>query len=91
METRSSFKVTFGIVPSYSSTVVGLEIDQISDSEGPAAKAGIISGDVIKSINGKKVNDIYEYMERLRELKQGIQVPVKINRNNLEIELNVTF
>ena len=91
METRSSFKVTFGIVPSYSSTVVGLEIDQISDSEGPAAKAGIISGDVIKSINGKKVNDIYEYMERLRELKRGIKVPVKINRNNLEIELNVTF
>ena len=91
METRSSFKVTFGIVPNYSSTVVGLEIDQISDSEGPAAKAGIISGDVIKSINGKKVNDIYEYMERLRELKQGIQVPVKINRNNVEIELNVTF
>jgi C-terminal processing protease CtpA/Prc len=91
VETRSSFKVTFGIVPSYSSTVVGLEIDQISDSEGPAAKAGIISGDVIKSINGKKVNDIYEYMERLRELKQGIQVPVKINRNNLEIELNVTL
>ena len=91
METRSSFKVTFGIVPSYSSTVVGLEIDQISDSEGPAAKAGIISGDVIKSINGKKVNDINEYMERLRELKRGIKVPVKINRNNLEIELNVTF
>ena len=91
MTSEPSFKVTFGIVPNYSSSVVGLEIDQISNSEGPAAKAGIISGDVIKSINGKKINDIYEYMERLREIKPGTEVPVEINRNNLKIKLNVKF
>ena len=91
METRSSFKVTFGIVPSYSSSVIGLEIDQISDSKGPAAKAGLISGDVIKSINGKKVNDIYEYMERLSELNLGIEVPVEIDRKGSKMKLNVKF
>ena len=91
MTSEPSFKVTFGIVPNYSSSVVGLEIDQISNSEGPAAKAGIISGDVIKSINGNKINDVYEYMERLRELKPGKEVPVEINRDGLKIKLNVNF
>ena len=91
MTSEPSFKVTFGIVPNYRSSVVGLEIDQISNSEGPAAKAGIISGDVIKSINGKKINDVYEYMERLRELKPGKEVPVEINRDGLKIKLSVNF
>ena len=91
MTSESSFKVTFGIVPNYSSSVVGLEIDQISNSEGPAAKAGIVSGDIIKSINGNKINDVYEYMERLRELKPGKEVPVEINRDGLKIKLSVNF
>jgi hypothetical protein len=91
METRSSFKVTFGIVPSYSSSVIGLEIDQISDSKGPAARAGLINGDVIKSINGKKINDIYEYMERLSELNPGLEVPVEIDRKGSKMKLNIKF
>ena len=91
MTSEPSFKVTFGIVPNYSSSVVGLEIDQISNSEGPAAKAGIVSGDIIKSINGNKINDVYEYMERLRELKPGKEVPVEINRDGLKIKLSVNF
>ena len=91
MTSEPSFKVTFGIVPNYNSSVIGLEIDQISNFEGPAAKAGIISGDIIKSINGKKINDVYEYMERLRELKPGIEVPVEINRDGLKVKLSVNF
>ena len=63
----------------------------ISKSDGPAAKAGMKRGDVIKAINEKPINDIYEYMDRLSTLKKGMTVPVLIERDDKEIVLEVTF
>ena len=85
------FRVTFGIVPSYGSTKKGLEVDGISKADGPAAKAGIVKGDVIKSIDGKSINDIYEFMDRLEKLEPGMTIKVLIDRNGSELELPVTF
>ena len=85
------FKVTFGIMPSYTSGENGLEIDAISKKDGPAAKAGIKRGDVIKSINGKPIKDIYEYMERLSEIHIGQTVPVVIDRSGKSLEVEVSF
>jgi hypothetical protein len=91
MKRNTKFKVTFGIVPVYGSTKKGLEIDGISKPDGPAAKAGIIKGDVIKSMGGKPINDIYEYMERLEEIEPGMTITVLINRDGSELRLPVTF
>ncbi len=91
MQRNTKFKVTFGIVPSYGSTKKGLEVDGISKADGPAAKAGILKGDVIKSIDGKPINDIYEFMDRLGELEPGMTITVLIDRNGAELELPVTF
>ncbi|MGY8764600.1 MAG: M20/M25/M40 family metallo-hydrolase [Fidelibacterota bacterium] len=91
MNRNTKFKVTFGIVPVYGSTKKGLEIDGISKPDGPAAKAGIIKGDVIKSMGGKPINDIYEYMERLEEIEPGMTITVLINRDGSELRLPVTF
>ena len=85
------FNVTLGIMPSYGSTEVGLEVDAISKKDGPAAVAGMQKGDVIKAINGKPIKDIYEYMDRLGELKKGMVVPFVIKRNGNEIVLDVSF
>ena len=91
MGSPKKFTVTFGIMPSYSSTEKGLEVDGISKSDGPAAKAGMRRGDVIKAINEKPISDIYEYMDRLSTLKEGMTVPVLIERDDKEIVLEVTF
>ncbi len=91
MGSPKKFTVTLGIMPSYSSTEKGLEVDGISKSDGPAAKAGIRRGDVIKAINEKSISDIYEYMDRLSTLKKGDTVPVLIERDNKKIVLEVTF
>tara|TARA_B100000029_G_scaffold82096_2_gene72981 strand:- start:428 stop:2230 length:1803 start_codon:yes stop_codon:yes gene_type:complete len=91
MRRNTRFKVTFGIVPSYGSTKEGLEVDGISKPDGPAAKAGIQKGDVITSMNGKSVKDIYEFMDRLGELEPGMIIPVLIDRDGTEMELSVSF
>ena len=88
---RTSLNVTLGVMPSYVGTEIGLKIDGLSDPNGPAAKAGIKKGDIIKAINGKSIKDIYEYMERLGELREGMTVPVMIYRGDKEIKLSVTF
>ena len=82
-----SFNVTFGVIPSYGSQKVGMEIDGISRKGGPADKAGMKKGDVIIEINRKKVRNIYDYMARLAELKHGDEVMVKIIRDKIDIEL----
>ena len=41
MGSPRKFNVTFGIMPSYGSTKIGLEIDAISKEDGPAAVAGM--------------------------------------------------
>ena len=91
MNRDTRFKVTFGIVPAYGSLKDGLEVDGISNPDGPAARAGIKKGDVIKAINGKVIKDIYEYMDRLGELEKGMTVPVLVDRDGAEINLNLSF
>ena len=82
-----SFNVTFGVIPSYGSQKVGMEIDGISRKGGPADKAGMKKGDVIIAINRKKVRNIYDYMARLADLKNGDKIIVKIIRDTEEMEL----
>ena len=80
-----------GIMPSYGGLNKGLKIDGISDQDGPAAMAGIKRGDLIKSINGKSINSIYEYMDRLNELKPVMKIHVKNEPNGKIIILLVAL
>ena len=64
-----------------------MEIDGISRKGGPADKAGMNKGDVIIEINRKKVRNIYDYMARLADLKNGDKIIVKIIRDTEEMEL----
>lgn len=85
---RVKLKVTFGFMPSYSSTGKGLGVDGVR-TEGPAGKAGLVKGDIILEINGEVVKDIYAYMGILEKLKPGESSEVKVLRNNNEITLTI--
>jgi aminopeptidase YwaD len=75
-------KVTLGIMPDFAGTEKkGLRVDGVT-KEGPADKGGILKGDIIISINGMSVGNIYEYMSRLGKLKQGQTISVEVIRNN---------
>ena len=88
---RNNNKVKLGIIPHYGGTIDGLKIDKIYDPNGPAARAGIRSGDIIKSIDKKPVKDIYEYMKRIKDFKKGQSVPIDIKRDGRIIMLTIRF
>lgn len=88
MAPRARFKVTFGIIPAYASQVEGLEIDG-TRSGGPADKAGMKRGDIIVAIDGKEIQNIYDYMYRLAELEAGKTVVVTVIRGDETLELTL--
>jgi S1-C subfamily serine protease len=89
-QTRRSFKVTLGIIPSYGSEVEGLEIDG-ARADGPGGKAGLKKGDIIIEIGGKDIKNIYDYMYRLGELNPGESINIKVRRGDRIIDLKVNL
>jgi hypothetical protein len=85
-----SFKVTLGVMPSYSSKAAGLKVDGVSEGK-PAQKAGILAGDIITQIGELPIKDMESYMDALGKFEKGRTVPVKLLRAEKEITVNVTF
>jgi len=80
-------KVTLGIMPDFASTDTnGLGVGGVRKG-GPADLGGIKKGDRIVALDGKPVQDIYEYMSRLNQLKPGQLTSVDIIRDGQKIVL----
>jgi S1-C subfamily serine protease len=58
---------------------------------GPAEKAGLKAGDVIVSLGGKKIMNVYDYMGILGELKAGDEVTVEINREGTSMKVQAVM
>ncbi|MBN1199485.1 MAG: M28 family peptidase [Bacteroidales bacterium] len=79
--TGRKLKVTLGIMPDFAgSEKKGLRVDGVTNGK-PADLGGMQKGDIIISINGMKVENIYEYMARLSKLKHGQTITVEVIRN----------
>ena len=87
---RSAFKVTMGVMPSYSADVEGLKVDGVSEGK-PAQKAGLATGDIILKIGEIEVKGIESYMDALGKFEKGQTVPVKFKRGTEIRTVNITF
>lgn len=87
---RSAFKVTLGVMPSYTADVSGLRVDGVSEGK-PAKKAGILTGDIITRIGEEEIIDIETYMDALGKFEKGQSVPVMIRRGEKSLTVTVTF
>ncbi len=56
---------------------------------GPADKAGIKPGDVLKSIDGQSINDITQLLNKISKVTPGNKVKAIINRKNKDLELEI--
>jgi len=82
-------KVTMGIVPDFTSIESrGLRVDGVIPGR-PAAVGGMLEGDIIVSLDGKPVKDIYDYMYRMGDLKAGQRVNVDVLRGEKVVILIV--
>jgi aminopeptidase YwaD len=88
-ETRS-FNVTLGVIPDYSDESDGMKVGGIRPG-GPAEGAGILAGDLIVRMAGKKVMNIYDYMGILGELKPGQTIDVEVIREGKALTLTATM
>ena len=84
---RTGLKVTLGIMPDFANQDIKGVMAAAVTPDGPAYRGGMQKGDIIVSLNGKPVNDIYEYMERLKNFSSGQTISVDVIRNNKNVIL----
>lgn len=90
-QTRANMKVSLGIMPRHmDSGVKGLLVDVVMEGK-PAAKSGIQKGDIILQIGDCTVNDVYEYMECLSALNKNVCINIKIMREGVVKNIEVTL
>jgi len=89
-EDAPRFKVTLGVVPDYAFEGEGMRIDGVSDGR-PAAKAGLLKGDIVIQLGENKVTDMMTYMKALGKFTKGETTKVKVKRGKEEIEKDITF
>lgn len=87
---KSSFKVTMGILLDYTYSGNGVLAEGVSENR-PAFKAGVKPGDVIVQLGDHKVTDVQTYMGALNKFNKGDSTKVKLLRGKEEIILDITF
>lgn len=89
-EDAPRFKVTLGVVPDYAFEGEGMRIDGVSDGR-PAAKAGLLKGDIVIQLGEHKITDMMTYMKALGKFTKGDTTKVKVKRGKEELEKEITF
>ncbi|MDJ0645252.1 MAG: M28 family peptidase [Flavobacteriaceae bacterium] len=84
------FKVGLGVIPDYLFDGVGMRIDGISEGK-PAQKAGLQKGDIVIQIGEYEIKSMMDYMKALSTFEKGNTTEVIVDRDNKEVEVEITF
>ena len=90
----SRLGVVVAEVPEEEREALGIEngvlVSEI-DPDGPAADAGILAGDVIVSLNRKKIESVYELEKLVEDAPLGEAMPVLVQRDSAPMFLALTL
>ena len=81
-------RVYVGTIPDFASDTDGYKLGGVTDGS-PAAKAGLLAGDIIIQFGEKKVSNIYDFTYALGNYVPGNKVNVVIKRGEEELTFEV--
>ena len=81
-------RVYVGTVPDFAGDVDGYKLGGVTDGS-PAAKAGLLAGDIIVQFGDKKISNIYDFTYALGNYVPGDKVNVVIKRGEDKLTLEV--
>lgn len=85
-----SFRVYIGTIPDYSQEgIKGVKISGVS-KDSPAEKAGLRDKDIITQFDGKKIENLYDYVYVLQSMKPNKETDMQILRDGKALNLKVT-
>jgi hypothetical protein len=87
--TRTTFRVSLGTVPSYGESTDGLKLDAVREGS-PAAAAGLQAGDKIVKLAGRDIRNVYDYTQALSGMKAAQEYEVELLRDGRRLTLKVT-
>lgn len=87
---KTRFKVTLGIMPSYAYEGKGIKVEGVSENK-PAAKAGLQQGDIIIQLGKNVVSSMNDYMKALSQFSKGDKTNIKVLRNGKPMTFKVQF
>jgi serine protease Do len=79
-------QVRLGLGPHHGALVTGIAFD-----DGPAARAGLQSGDVIIAFNGRRVRGRRDLTQQIADAPVGEPLPVLVNRGGKRQRVTVTL
>ena len=85
------FKVGLGVMPDYLYNEGGMRISAITSKEKPAAKIGLIKGDIVVKIGEYDIIDMMGYMSALSKFNKGDQTTIRIKRDGKFLSFDVNF
>jgi Tol biopolymer transport system component/Zn-dependent M28 family amino/carboxypeptidase len=89
-EQSRGLRVYLGTIPDYASgDIKGVKLSGVT-AGSPAEKAGLKNGDIIVKLNGKGIENIYDYTYAIDTLTIGKAVPVEILRAGQSMVLSLT-
>lgn len=87
---RASFNVYVGTVPDFTEEGKGFKIMSVRPGS-PAEKAGLKGGDLLVSLGGKKIGNIYDYTYALQEFRPGEEAEAVVIRDGAEVKVKIVF
>ncbi|MBP7398618.1 MAG: M28 family peptidase [Chitinophagales bacterium] len=89
-ENAPRFTVTLGVIPDYIFEGKGMRIDAVTEDR-PAAKAGLLAGDIVVKLGPVEVVDMMSYMKALSMFEKGDATTVHVMRGEENMEFKVQF
>jgi predicted metalloprotease with PDZ domain len=89
-QARTGSRPYFGSIPDFANEVSGYAISGVSP-QSPAALGGLLAGDVIIELGGKKVTGLDDFDLALRNFAAGDELTVVVQRAGKNVPLKVTL